>query len=111
MSHRSPFIAILAFITALAFPQLSAAKSFTGEEFLSWQRSSQDFYIETSIGMAGLIAVQNNKTQQQCLESWYLSGQQAKNGLIIETIREHPQFHPRGVILAMLEKQCGSFTY
>ncbi len=92
-------------------PQNAIAGVFKSSEFLTWKRNSQDFYIRTSIGMAGLIATRNDKAHGKCLDDWYFSDEDAANEAILDVMREHPDYHPRGVILAVLEKRCGSFTY
>ena len=94
-----------------AFPQELKAEEFTGKSFLAWERENQDFYIKTAIGMAGLIVSRNDQEQSKCIEAWYLPDENAKHDFILKTMREHLDFHPRGIILAVLEKQCGSFIY
>lgn len=84
---------------------------FKSSEFLKWKRTSQDFYIETSVGMASLIAGRNNAEQGECLDKWYFSDVTEKNKFVLKTMKRFPDYHPRGVILAVLEKQCGKLTY
>ncbi len=95
----------------MTFPQPSHADTFKSADFLEWERVTQEFYIRTSVGMAGLIAVQNDKKHQTCLEGWYVNDEKAATNHILSVMQQYPDFHPRGVILAVLEKQCGTFTY
>lgn len=90
---------------------LYAEQIFKSSEFLKWTEESRSFYIRTSIGMATLIAVHNDKKHAKCMEHWYFSNETKSNETIYQTMRKHPDFHPRGVIIAMLKKQCGSFEY
>lgn len=93
-------------------PSVTFAKDgFTGSEFLTWKHESQLGYIETAIGMAGLIATQNDTQQSSCIDGWYYSDKPGKSKIITDFMRNNPDYHPRGVILAILQKQCGSFTY
>ena len=85
--------------------------SLRASEFLTWKYKSQAFYIETSIGMASLVAAQNDKAHAKCLEAWYYEDEDAGNRFILDTMRTHPDYHPRGVILGVLQKKCGSFDY
>lgn len=105
------FISTIFLLFIMFYPQTAASENFKSAEFLQWKRESQDFYIDANIGMAGLIAVQNDKKHQTCIENWYLDDKPKTIESILSTMRKFPEFHPRGVILAMMEKQCGTFTY
>jgi len=96
---------------AVAMTQPVKAETFTSAEFLKWKLSSQKSYFRTSIGMAGLIIGQSNKEHARCVEKWYFKRERDAADFILETMRRFPSYHPRGVILAVLEKQCGKFSY
>lgn len=95
----------------LFYPHNSVAETFQSSEFLTWSQESQEFYIRTSVGMAGLVAGQNDRTHADCIDDWYYDDQTQSNGFILEMMATHSEFHPRGVILAVLEAQCGEFDY
>lgn len=78
---------------------------------MEWTEDNRAYYIRTSIGMAGLIASENDEEQADCLENWYFSDPEQKNEFIYGYMVEYPSHHPRGIILAVLQKQCGSFNY
>jgi hypothetical protein len=84
---------------------------FKNSEFLKWSEDNKSFYIRTSIGMAGLIAAQNDKKHADCLENWYFADMNDRNEFMYKYMRQYPNGHPRGIILAVLRKQCGSFRY
>ena len=88
-----------------------AADIFKSSEFLKWKRSAQEYYIRTSIGMAGFIAHENDTAHAKCIEKWYLSDQKKSTDFILETMAKYPKYHPRGIIIAILAKKCGSFKY
>lgn len=90
---------------------MAFAETFKSSEFLAWKQESQEFYIRTSVGMAGFIAAQNDKKHADCLESWYLEDEKKSNDFIFDVMGKYPEYHPRGVIVAVLEKQCGKFDY
>ncbi|GJL94271.1 MAG: hypothetical protein DHS20C05_06760 [Hyphococcus sp.] len=96
-------------------PQDAAAEPkpdiFKSETFLTWDRDAQEFYIRTSVGMAGLIAARNDKAHGKCLEDWYFTDESAANSSIIAVMKDYPEYHPRGVIVAVMEKRCGSIIY
>ncbi|MGJ8534873.1 MAG: hypothetical protein ACSHYC_21990 [Alphaproteobacteria bacterium] len=93
------------------YPHAATAEKFKSAEFLQWKRESQDFYIDANIGMAGLIAAQNDKKHADCLEDWYLKDKIESIDSILKLMRQYPDYHPRGVILGVLEKHCGAFAY
>ncbi len=90
---------------------LHAQDMFKSSEFMKWSEGNRSFYIRTSIGMAAMIAIHNDKKHAKCMEHWYFSNEKRSNKEIYQTMQKYPDFHPRGVIMAMLKKQCGSFEY
>jgi hypothetical protein len=94
-----------------AYPQIAMAEGFTGEQFLKWERASQDSLIQISITMTGIVSGRKDKVISQCIDRWYVSSvdiRRKRHDFILRTISENPTFHPQGVILAVLEEQCGS---
>lgn len=61
--------------------------------------------------MASLVAAQNDKAQATCIDDWYYGDEAAANRHIVSVMEQYPTYHPRGVILAVLRKKCGSFQY
>ncbi len=98
-------------LLALIYPQVSEAETFTSGKFLTWPQDSQDFYIRTSIGMAGLIIRQSNAADGDCVDRWYFSAMDQRNRMLKKIMTENPRFHPHGIILGVLQKECGSFDY
>lgn len=102
-------------MVGFAYPQISFAADeediFKSSEFLTWERNSQEFYIDTTIGMAGLIASQNDQAKGQCIDEWYFQRQSDATDFILDVMRDYPNYHPRGTIAAIIEKQCGSLTF
>ena len=95
----------------MIYPHASFAETFQSSEFLTWDQEAKEFYIRTSVGMAGLIAGQNDRTHADCIDDWYYDDQEESNAFILDMMAQHSEFHPRGVILAVLEAQCGEFDY
>lgn len=104
-------VSTILLIFLLFYPHDAHAEKFKGAEFLTWKRESQNFYIDANIGMAGLIAAQNDKKHADCLEDWYLKDKIESINSILKLMQQYPDYHPRGVILGVLEKHCGSFAY
>ena len=99
-------------LAAGAYPQIAFADRFTGADFLKWERASQNSLITYSITMTGIVATQGRQDIATCIDDWYPLDPDIKRRrqeLIRKTIRENPSYHPQGVILAILQKQCGSF--
>ncbi|MET1414385.1 hypothetical protein ABVF61_19085 [Roseibium sp. HPY-6] len=104
-------ISTILLIFMLFYPHATYAETFKSAEFLKWKRESQNFYIDANIGMAGLIAAQNDKKHAECLEGWYWDDKVKSIDFILKSMRDFPDYHPRGVILGVLEAQCGKFEY
>lgn len=108
---KHTFIASVIAVFTAFHPHVSSAESFTGSDFVRLKRENQLGYIETAIGIAGLIAAENDKRQADCIDNWYYPDKSGKSDIIIEVMKENSEYHPRGIILAVLQKQCGSFKY
>lgn len=93
-----------------SYPQFAVAEEFTSAQFLAWPAESQHSYIHTSIGMAGLIVSLRDKPKARCVENWYVGDTAAAEAAILEAMRRFPTYNPRGVIVAVLQKQCGSLA-
>ena len=98
-------------IFLMFYPHVADAETFKSREFLTWSEPSQDLYIHTSVSMAGLLAAKNDEKHGDCIENWYFDDETAANDFIRETMNRFPDYHPRGVIVAVLEKRCGTFDY
>ncbi len=99
------------FALSLTFTTPSYADNFKSSQFLEWSEGNRSFYIRTSVGMAGLISRYNDEAHGICLEKWYIADENAANELIYSYMRKYPEDHPRGIIHAVMKKQCGSFNY
>lgn len=97
----------------MIYPQLSQADSFTSADVLAWDRSQQDWYFQVSVGMAGIIASQNRGEQAECINDWYFAedNKVEANTRIREAMARFQTFHPMGVLLAVIEKQCGQMKF
>ena len=87
------------------------AGQFTSAEFLKWKADTRDFYVRTTVGTASLIARQNDKRHAKCLEDWYFVDETKSNAEIYNAMEFNSEVHPRAIILAILQKNCGTFKY
>ncbi|MBL4787288.1 MAG: hypothetical protein JKY49_17925 [Cohaesibacteraceae bacterium] len=78
---------------------------------MDWQKDNRDFYLDTTVGTAVAIAGQNDKPHAQCLEKWYFTDKDKATSDILEAMQANGNYHPRLIILAMLQKNCGTFKY
>ncbi len=99
----------------VGYPQISAADTqqdiFKSSTVIQWNKDQQRFFLEASIRMAGLIAARNSAQQSKCLDEWYIQKEAQRHEAILQKMAEYPDYHPSGIILAYLEKQCGSLVY
>lgn len=88
------------------------AETFTSAEFLTQNEAAQTSFIEISITMAATVATQANPAIARCIDEWYFEDkprQEQRNRHIVSVMRQYPDYHPSGVILAVIQKACGSF--
>lgn len=96
-------------LLASIYPQVSEAETFTSAELLNWSTESQRSYIQTSVGMASVIASQISDTKAGCIGRWYFDDNRARLAEIHASMKKNSQFHPQAVILALMQKACGRF--
>ena len=104
-------VAAGALLALSAVSPAAQAEGFTGRDFLAWSQQGQDSYLHTSVTMAGVIASQIRPPIARCIDDWYFADaavQKRRNEKIKRTIRQHSEFHPAGVLLAVLQSACGS---
>ena len=92
-------------------PQISQADSLTSQDVLNWKAESQDFYIWSSVTMAGVVASQNRREAAQCIDGWYSGNDQTRkvrNRFVLETMSKYPNHNPQAIIFAIIRKQCGT---
>lgn len=103
--------AIAVAILIASYPQTSFADGFTAAEFLDWPAANQKLFIETSVLMSAVIASQNNQDVSRCVSAWHVREKPSAFSPIMKALRENRSFHPQAVILAVLQKACGSFVF
>ncbi len=104
--------AVFGLVGAVFFAQANAVRAeemFKSSDFLTWKRANQEFYINTSIGMASLIASQLDTDQSKCISHWMATDEQLAYDQVLSSMKQFPDYHPRGVILAVIERRCGKF--
>lgn len=102
-----------ALAATLTYSQPVQATEFTGAEFLTWDQAKQDSFIEVSFTSIGVLLTQTSRPElASCLDGWYFSDRatiNAKNSELKDTIRRNSQYHPSGVLVSVLRKQCGDY--
>ncbi len=104
-------LAIASLCTIVCAQAGIAEAAFKSSRFLTYSAEQQKNYINISMVMASLIASQNSRSHADCLNDW--SGKNAETGYqpVIEAMKRFPDHHPSVVILAVLQKECGSLKY
>lgn len=114
MVTLKPMISKAVLAVTLLCPQLSAAQEFTSSTVLGWDEVSQNALFQSSIGMASLVAMQTGQHAAifNCINEWYGTPerQAQRHGEILAVMREYPNYHPQGIILAVIERECGKFN-
>ncbi len=113
MIHLRDVVGAMAILIAAATcPQKSEAGT-TAADFLTWDKTSQDGYIQTSVGMIGVIASQIAPDVANCLNDWYYKSAQSialRNDEVRRVMSEYGTYHPSTVIFAIAEDRCGRFS-
>ena len=104
-------IAIKIALSPLFYIPAYAQETYSSGEFLEKSLESQNAYMQIAVTMAGVVATQVRPEIAHCIDDWYGGETMARrNDHIRSVMRNHPEFHPAGVILAVIQKACGKFS-
>lgn len=109
LSRKS--LAIASLCTIVCAQGGAADEAFKSSKFLTYSAEQQRGYISTTTVAAWLLASQNNKEQAECIDKWGASHRDRGYTPVLEAMQKFPDDHPTALILAVLQKQCGSFQY
>lgn len=88
-----------------------AQDGYTSADLLERPIEAQNAHIQVSVMMIGVVATQIRPDIAHCVNDWYGGDQMGqRNEFIRSVMREHSDFHPAGVILAVVQRQCGHFA-
>jgi hypothetical protein len=104
-------LAIASLCTIVCAQAHSADDKFKSAEFLTWSDAERKSYIATSVLMAVVIAGGNSPEQENCIKRWSADNDGAGYPTVKAAMVRFPEHHPTGVVVAVLEKACGSFKY
>ena len=93
-------------------PQVSSADGFDGASLMEWSEASQVAYLQNSIVMTMTVSSRLNEVHASCISDWFFEGDRFRDGRLEElrtTISRYADYHPGGVIVAMIERECGEF--
>lgn len=98
----------------LIYPQISLADNFTSATVLEWDRTSQNALFQNSVTMIGIVATQTGQHGEiaECINEWYWEDGEvspARNEQLRDTLALYPEHHPQVIVLAVVQKACGSF--
>ncbi len=104
-------LALASLCTIVCAQASSADETFKSSKFLTYPADAQANYISTSAVAAASIAGLNSPAQAKCLGEWVSRHKGSGYQPVIEVMRKYPDDHPTGLILAVLQKECGPFKY
>jgi NAD/NADP transhydrogenase alpha subunit len=88
-----------------------AGEAFTIKEFLALSPDTQKNFITTTAGATGLVANMNRPAQSKCIDAWIAKNASTGYQPVIEAMKKMPDYHPMAVTVAVIQKECGPFTY
>ncbi len=102
---------VFSILTCFSINNSYADDKFSAADFLAWPDKSRSSYVLSALMMANMIAVENDKKQSDCIGDWYFTNRDEKDDYIDGVMEKYPDHHPIGILMAVVEKQCGSFKY
>lgn len=97
----------------LAGPAAAQDDSFTSADVLTWDREGQDALFASSLVMAGIAARQTQvlADRMTCINDLNAGdARQQTNDSLRGLLERFPDLHPQAVIMAFIERECGSFA-
>lgn len=88
-----------------------AEDAYDSSKFLQQPPENQQGYISVSAMAFGLVATRNRPDQAKCIDDWVSANKPSGYKATIDTMRQHPKYHPLAVVSAVIEKACGNFEY
>ena len=105
-------VATLALCGAAFHPQVSASEEFDGSKFLKWSKASQTAYLQNSIVMAMTVSSRMSEAHSTCISEWFFDADGFRDGReegLRQSISQYSDYHPGGIIVAVIERECGEF--
>lgn len=104
---------LFAISAIIAIPSYAEERAETTvSEFLTWERTKQDSFFAVSILTAGVIATQIRPDFADCIGNWYSQNedrQSVRHSQMLKLMEEFPDYIPSGIVIAVLQKECGDF--
>jgi len=113
MRYTARVLAGLMITAGIALPAQADEDKFTVADVLAWDRKSQDWYFEVTIGTAGVIASNNKSPASKCINDWHFLSEEQRalhNDEIRQVMDEYTDYHPGIVVLAVVERECGTLN-
>ena len=85
------------------------AEGFKNKDFLKLENSEQKYWLTGAIGALFHVAAAKSEKQGQCVYDWYYTDTAKKNGIILGSMGKYPDSTPSAVLLALTERQCGTY--
>lgn len=92
----------------------SRADEFTAADVLAWDQKSRDWWLQTSLAMLGMVTARNSTERARCINDWYFAAgvdRSKRNDPFIEAMKAFPEHHPGAVLIAAVQKRCGSLNF
>lgn len=105
------FIALFILIVGSASAVHSSDDIFTGAEFLKWSERGQNSFANNSLLMAIYVISQSDKAYAECVTQWFNAEKDAGFPDVRATIADHAESDPQLIMLALVERECGSLNF
>lgn len=82
------------------------------KEFLSFGDEAKAQFIGSTIWTASVIATQIEQSMADCIADWYTDDPatvKQRNAEILNIMADYPDSYPTGIVVAVIQKQCGKF--
>ncbi|MEM6888142.1 MAG: hypothetical protein AAF636_08390 [Pseudomonadota bacterium] len=101
-------------LVAFAGTAFAEGQSFTSSDVLAWSAEGQRSFYLNSFGMAGIVAMQTgvHETHVACINDLLAENSETYLPVaeISSVLESYPDLHPQAVVMAIINRECGSFA-
>jgi len=107
---RSLMFGFVSLVVAGLYPQEALSKGFENRHFLEMGDTQKKFWLDGAITALSHVAASRDKKAGECVYNWYFGDKIAdRNGLIIASMKKYPDIRPTAVLMALTERECGTY--
>ena len=80
----------------------------SNRDFMQGTPASRSVWLDAAVLMTGHVIFLRDEQQGRCIWDWYYNNPDAAQDLIYRSMEAHPDSTPTGVLIALMQRECGT---